>query len=96
MDNLFKFKGKFAGVESNRFTPGGLKINEFTVAVKVLVPWKEAYYSNINVKCCEALADYSETLKTGDLINVEGIIEAVGKQKAKTINLIATKIEKEN
>lgn len=96
MENLFKVKGKFAGIETNRFTPGGLKINEFTVAVKVSVPWKETYYSNISVKCCKSLADYSDTLKTGDLINVEGIIEAVGKKKEKTINLIATKIEKEN
>ncbi len=94
--NYFKCVGKFAGIEENRSTPGGINISEFTLAVKTLVPWKQAYYSNLTIKTSSELAYYLETLNTGEIITVEGIIEAVGKKANKVINLLATKIIKEN
>lgn len=97
-ENFFCCIGKFAGITNSRFTPGGIKINEFNLAVKTKVPWKEPYYSNLLIKSCSELADKIELVKTGEIISVEGIIEAVGSNASKVTCLLATKIikEKEN
>jgi len=93
VSSFFKCSGKFAGVSSSRFTPGGIKITEFMLSCFVKIYWKPAYYSNLLIKAYDKTTEQLEFLKTGSEIYVEGLIEGVGKDNK--INLIANLIKEE-
>ena len=92
-DNHFILTGKFAGSSEKRYTPGGLALQEFIVAVATKVPWKERKMMHHKVICHGKLITLIEKLSTGVEINISGMIEKTYSNGNDIVRLIATKIE---
>lgn len=90
--NGFFCRGRYVGSSNKRSTPAGMFLEDFGLSVQSGLSWKQKRNINVNMTCFGEMVDVLKTLKTGDDINVEGLIDEDQKDG---IKLIATKIQKE-
>lgn len=90
MSSIFKIKGKFAGLKNRRTSPSGMNLGDLLLSVKSdAVSWKQEKSYNIPVLVWGDLALNAQTIKSGDIINIEGVIESYQETPA----LIALKLK---
>lgn len=81
--NEFSCTGRFTGTSRRRSTPGGVMMQDVTLAVLTEIPWKQRRVVHLNITCWGDQLNLVEKLKTGAIIKVRGFIEDVLKGEKK-------------
>jgi hypothetical protein len=91
-ENDFRCTGRFAGAGRRRSTPGGMVMQDITLAVLTEIPWKQKRVAHIGITCWGDQLGLIEGLRTGAIIQVKGLIEDVRKGEDRKLRLVAKEI----
>jgi primosomal replication protein N len=91
LENFFSFIGKVTDVRPSRKTPGGVNLQDFTLAVITNPFWKEKKNIYVKLTCYEENLEILKKAKTGETLNVSGFLDQNGKE----LRFLVSKIKKE-
>ena len=89
MSNYFKLSGKYTGIKNRRTTPGGVLLADmYLSAEQDAIPWKQSKVFNVKLTVWGDTVYLLEGFKSGDMLEVEGLIEAYREEPVLMINKV--------